>query len=128
MELQDLMQDKVGIIRQEDTLTEAVDEIRALAAKAKKIGVGGDRHFNPGWHTGLDLRHLVTVAEACARSALERRESRGAHSRIDYPDKDGDWGKQTVVLKKGPDGTMQVERRPLPQIPDELREIIEEQG
>ena len=128
MELQDLMQDKVGIIRKEDTLAEAVDEIRALSKAVDGIGVGGDRHFNPGWHTSLDLRHLLTVAEACARSALARRESRGAHSRIDYPDKDGDWGKHTVVLKKGSDGTMEATRDPLPPIPDELRGIIEEQG
>ena len=128
MELQDLMQDKVGIIRKEDTLAEAVDEIRALSKAVDGIGVGGDRHFNPGWHTSLDLRHLLTVAEACARSALARRESRGAHSRIDYPDKDGDWGKHTVVLKKGSDGTMEAARDPLPPIPDELRGIIEEQG
>ena len=128
MEIQDLMQDKVGIIRKEDTLAEAVDEIRALSKAVDGIGVGGDRHFNPGWHTSLDLRHLLTVAEACARSALARRESRGAHSRIDYPDKDGDWGKHTVVLKKGSDGTMEAARDPLPPIPDELRGIIEEQG
>ncbi len=128
MELQDLMQDKVGIIRKEDTLAEAMDEIRALSKAVDGIGVGGDRHFNPGWHTSLDLRHLLTVAEACARSALARRESRGAHSRIDYPDKDGDWGKHTVVLKKGSDGTMEAARDPLPPIPDELRGIIEEQG
>ena len=127
-ELQDLMQDKVGIIRKEDTLSEAVEEIGTIADKGAKMGVGGGRHFNTGWHTGLDLHHLVTVAEACARSALARRESRGAHSRIDYPDKDADWGKHTVVLKKGSDGTMEASRDPLPEIPQELRTIIEEQG
>ena len=128
MELQDLMQDKVGIIRKADTLSEAVDEIKDLSAKAQQTRAGGDRHFNPGWHTALDLRHLLTVAEACARSALARRESRGAHSRIDYPDKDADWGKHTIVLRKGSNGIMEVGRDPLPPIPDEFREIIEEQG
>jgi succinate dehydrogenase / fumarate reductase flavoprotein subunit len=128
MELQELMQDKVGIIRKEDTLSEAVGDIKRVAEKAEKIAAGGGRHFNPGWHTSLDLHHLVTVAEACARSALARRESRGAHSRIDYPDKDADWGKHTVVLKKGSDGTMEASRDPLPEIPEELRAIIEEQG
>jgi succinate dehydrogenase / fumarate reductase flavoprotein subunit len=122
------MQDKVGIIRKEDTLSEAVDDIRVLSEKARRTAVGGDRHFNTGWHTALDLRHLLTVAEACARSALARRESRGAHSRIDYPEKDGDWGKHTVVLKKQADGTMVAGRDPLPPLPDGLREIIEEQG
>lgn len=128
MELQDLMQDKVGIVREEETLSEATDTIRELSAKIGQIRVTGGRHFNPGWHTSLDLKHLLTVAEACAHAALTRRESRGAHSRIDYPDKDEDWGKHSIVLRKGLDGNMEIVKDPLAPIPDKLLNIIEEQG
>ena len=76
----------------------------------------------------LDLKHLLTVADACAHAALTRRESRGAHSRIDYPDKDEDWGKHSIVLRKGLDGNMEIVKDPLAPIPDKLLNIIEEQG
>jgi succinate dehydrogenase / fumarate reductase flavoprotein subunit len=127
-ELQDMMQEKVGIVREEGMLSEAVEDIAALARRAEGIGVTGDRHFNPGWHTALDLRHLLSNSEACARAALERKESRGAHSRVDFPDKDKEWGKFTVVLKRGPDGSMEVRRDPLAPVRDDLQEIIEAQG
>ncbi len=117
-----------GIVREEDTLSEAVDEIAALAHKAELVGVTGDRLYNPGWHTALDLRHLLSNSEACARAALERKESRGAHSRVDFPDKDKEWGGFTVVLKRGLDGNMEVRRDALPPIREDLQKIIEEQG
>jgi succinate dehydrogenase / fumarate reductase flavoprotein subunit len=126
--LQDMMQEKVGIIREEGALSEALEDIAALVERSEGTGVTGDRNFNPGWHTALDLRHLLTNSEACARSALERRESRGAHSRVDFPDKDKEWGGFTVVLKRGSDGRMEVRRDPLPPIRDDLQQIIEEQG
>ena len=127
-ELQDMMQEKVGIIREEGDLSEAVEEIAALARRADLIGVIGDRKFNPGWHTALDLRHLLSNSEACARAALERKESRGAHSRVDFPDKDKEWGGFTVVLKRGSDGGMEVRRDPLPPVREDLQKIIEEQS
>jgi len=127
-ELQDLMQDKVGIVREEGTLAEAVDEVVELRKKAEGLAVTGNRQFNPGWHTYLDLKNLFTVGEACARAALAREESRGAHSRVDFPEKDPEWGKHIIGLKKGPDGSMEIARHELPPMPDELKKIIEEQG
>ncbi len=120
------MQEKVGIVREEGTLSEAVEEIAALARKVEGLGVTGDRKFNPGWHTALDLRHLLSNSEACARAALERKESRGAHSRVDFPDKDKEWGGFTVVLKRGLDGNMEARRDALPPIREDLQKIIEE--
>jgi len=128
-ELQDLLQDKVGIIRKEETLEEATKEIEGLAEKAKSVAVTGNRKFNPGWHTALDLKHLLTVAKACACSALAREESRGAHSRIDFPDKETSyWAKHTIGLRKGEDGDMEVVKTPIPEIPEKLQKIIGEQG
>jgi succinate dehydrogenase / fumarate reductase flavoprotein subunit len=127
-ELQDLMQDKVGIVREEATLAEAVEEVVELRKKSEGMAVTGNRQFNPGWHTYLDLTNLFTVGEACARAALAREESRGAHSRVDFPEKDPEWGKYIIGLKKGPDGSMEVAKHELPPMPDELKKIIEEQG
>ena len=93
------------------------------------VAVSGDRKFNPGWHTALDLKHLLTVAKACACSALARKESRGAHSRIDFPNKEtGHWAKHTIGLRKGEDGEMEVVETPILEIPEKLQKIIEEQG
>ena len=86
----------------------------------------GNREYNPGWHTALDLGSMLTVSEAVTRSALERRESRGAQFRDDYPEKDPASAKFNVVIRKTGDGTMQLERRPIPELPAELRAIIEE--
>jgi len=122
------MQDKVGIIREEETLTEAVDEIAELSERVKEISVMGNRRFNPGWHTYLDLRHLLTVGEACAQAARARKESRGAHSRVDFPEKDPEWGKYIIGMKKAADGSMEVVRTELSPVPHELAKIIEEQG
>ena len=128
-ELQDLLQDKVGIIREETSLEEASEEIDKLAEKAEMVAVDGNKQFNPGWHTALDLKHLLTVAKACACSALARKESRGAHSRIDFPDKEtGHWAKHTIGLRKDETGKMKVHHNPIPEIPEELQKIIQEQG
>jgi len=127
-ELQALMQDKAGIAREEEGLGEALDGIAAIRARLDTLGAGGNRSYNPGWHTALDMEHLLTVSEAIAVSARERKESRGAHSRLDHLDRDPAWATFNHVVKKGPDGTMEVERREIAPIPKELKDIIEEQG
>jgi len=92
------------------------------------VRLSGNREYNPGWHTALDLHNLLTVSEAIARAALERTESRGAHSRTDHADKDRAWGGVNLVLKRGPEGEMTVSRAPIPEMPEELRAIVEEMG
>jgi succinate dehydrogenase / fumarate reductase flavoprotein subunit len=126
-ELQSFMQDLVGIVRREKEMQEALSRIRALRARAAKIGVQGNREYNPGWHTALDLNNLLTISEAIALAGLERKESRGGHFRDDYPDKDPQFAKFNIVIRKGADDSMQLERRPLAPMPAELQQIIEEQ-
>jgi succinate dehydrogenase / fumarate reductase flavoprotein subunit len=125
-DLQDMMQDLVGIVRREDEMVRALEGLERLKARAAVVGVGGNREYNPGWHTALDLSNLLTVSEAVARCALERRESRGGHFRDDYPEKDAAFGTFNLVLRKGPDGEMQMTREPIPPLPPELQQIVEE--
>jgi len=125
-ELQKMMQDLVGIVRTEKEMLEAIERLEQLKQRANRVRVDGNRAYNPGWHTALDLGNLFTVSEAIARSAVERRESRGAQFREDYPGKDETLGKLNIVVRQGPDGRMQVERRPLPPMPPELKQVIAE--
>ena len=120
------MQDLVGIVRREDEMKRALKTIGELKCRASRVGVGGNREFNPGWHTALDLTHLLTVSEAIARSAIERKESRGGHFRDDHPDKSSEYGAFNIVVRKGQNGDMQLERVPIPPMPAELKAIIEE--
>ncbi len=124
--LQDMMQDLVGIVRQEKEMLQALDLIEQLRARAERVGVTGNREYNPGWHTALDLNNLLTVSEMVAKAALERQESRGAHFRDDYPSKDNKFGSFNIVIRKGPRGEMQIMREPIPPMPLELSQIIEE--
>ena len=124
--LQEMMQDKVGIVRNEANLLEAIERLAELEALARKVGVAGNREYNPGWHTALDLPSLLTVSEAIARAAAERQESRGAHFREDFEGKSEEWGTVSLVIHKGADGEMMVVREPVPQPPEELQQIIEE--
>ncbi len=124
-ELQDMMQDLVGIVRREAEMQEALGRIDALRVRARRVGVSGNREYNPGWHTALDLDNLLTISEAITRAAIERRESRGGHFRDDHPDKDSAYGKFNIVLRRGPDGAMQLERIPIRPMPDELQQAIE---
>ncbi len=124
--LQEKMQDLVGIVRRDDELKQAVDFISGLRTKAEAVGVSGNREYNGGWHTALDLDNLLIVSEAIARSAVQRQESRGAHFRDDYPEKDESWGKKRSVTRKAADGSMEVFAEDLPPIPSELQQIIEE--
>jgi succinate dehydrogenase / fumarate reductase flavoprotein subunit len=125
-DLQDTMQSLVGIIRTEGDLAKAIDEIQTLRQRADKAGIGGSRRYNPGWHLALDLQSLLTVSECCARAALERKESRGGHTRDDYPEPETAFGKVNVVCRTG-DAGVGVTQEPLPEMPNDMREIIEEQ-
>jgi succinate dehydrogenase / fumarate reductase flavoprotein subunit len=127
-DLQGMMQDLVGIVRTENEMERALEGLQKLKERADKVSVTGNVDFNPGWHTALDLRNLFTVSEAITRAALERKESRGGQYRDDYPQKDADWGKKNIVLKKQPDGSMAITELPIPEMPSELKQIIEEMG
>jgi succinate dehydrogenase / fumarate reductase flavoprotein subunit len=124
--LQEMMQDLVGIVRTAAEMKRALDCLKQLRERARGVGVGGHREYNPGWHAALDLHNLLTVSEAITRSALERRESRGGHFREDYPDKDAAFGGVNIILRNNGDGGMTVSRAPIPEMPDELKRVIEE--
>jgi succinate dehydrogenase / fumarate reductase flavoprotein subunit len=124
--LQEMMQELVGIVRNEEEMRRSLAGLDGLRARARQVGVGGHREYNPGWHAALDLANLLLVSEAVTRAAIERRESRGGHFREDYPDKDAALGKLNIVLRKGPDGRMEVTRAAIPEMPAELKRIIED--
>jgi succinate dehydrogenase / fumarate reductase flavoprotein subunit len=126
-DLQDMMQKLVGIVRLEDEMKEALDGLKKLNERASKSGATGNIDFNPGWHTALDLRNLLTVSEAITLSAIERKESRGGQFRDDYPDKDPEFAKFNIAVKEV-DGQMQISHVPIPEMPTELKEVIEEMG
>jgi len=125
-DLQESMQDLVGIVRNESEMRSALDKIDNLRTRAEKVGVAGNREYNPGWHTALDLKNLLTVSEAIARAALERKESRGAQFREDYPNKDDRFSKVNTMISKTPDGSMQIRLEPLPEMPEYLKQVVEE--
>ncbi len=124
--LQDMMQDLVGIVRREEEMERALVGLADLQKLADNVVVPGNREYNPGWHTALDLRNLLTVSEAIARCAIERKESRGAHFRDDYPNKSDEAAKFNLVIRKAADGSMQLTREALPPMTDEMKAIIEE--
>jgi succinate dehydrogenase / fumarate reductase flavoprotein subunit len=124
-DLQDVMQDYVGIIRTEQELLHAMDELGKLKQRLQSVGVSGNRQYNPGWHMALSLRSMLTVSEACTRSAIERKESRGGHTRDDYPATDEGLGGVNMVTRLR-NGEMAVTSEPLPQMPDELSKLFEE--
>ncbi len=125
-DLQNLMQDLVGIVRSEDEMQRALTGLDALEQRAAQVGVTGHREFNTGWHASQDLWNLLVVSEMITRSAIERKESRGGHFRQDYPDKEAAFATFNFVVKQGGDGQMQVSRAPIPPIPAELKQVIEE--
>jgi succinate dehydrogenase / fumarate reductase flavoprotein subunit len=125
-DLQNAMQDLVGIVRNETEMREALDKIAGFKARAGKTGVTGNREYNPGWHTALDLKNLLTVSEAITLAALERKESRGAQFRDDYPEKDEQFAKVNTIVSKTADGSMRVRLEPLPEMPDYLKQVIGE--
>jgi succinate dehydrogenase / fumarate reductase flavoprotein subunit len=125
-ELQDCMQDMVGIVRREEEMTLALETIATLKARAARAAVGGSREYNPGWHTALDLQSMLTVSQAVTLAALRRKESRGAHFRDDFPAQDLEAGRKNHVVRRGTDGAMQIEDVAVREIPAELKQIIEE--
>jgi succinate dehydrogenase / fumarate reductase flavoprotein subunit len=124
--LQEMMQDLVGIVRREEEMHKALGHLAEFSEMAKKVAVPGNREYNPGWHTALDLRNLLTVSEAVARCAIERKESRGAHFRDDYPEKSEEAAKFNHVVRRAADGSMELTREPLKPMTGEMKQIIEE--
>ena len=127
-DLQEMMQELVGIVRTEDEMTQALEGIEQLKRRAANTFVTGNIDFNPGWHTALDLHNLLIVSEAIARAAIERKESRGGQYRDDYPTKDPEFAKFNFSLKKTGDGGMEIAKIPIAEMPDYLKEVIEEMG
>lgn len=125
-ELQNMMQELVGIVRTEGEMKQALEKLGTLRERAARAAVYGHREYNPGWHTALDLKHLLTISEAIARSALDREESRGGHFREDFPEKSAEAAKVNSVVWKGEDGSMKLRREPIPPMPEELKLVIEE--
>ena len=126
-DLQTMMQELVGIVRLENEMQTAVVKLAELKARAEKVGAIGNREYNPGWHTALDLGNLMTISEAIARSAIARKESRGGHFREDYPDKDAAAAKYNNVIRKGSDGSMVLRHEAIPPLRADLAQIIEDQ-
>jgi succinate dehydrogenase / fumarate reductase flavoprotein subunit len=130
-ELQDTMQDLVGIVRRQDEMERALEKIQVLKARAETVSIRGNRDYNPGWHTALDLQNLLTVAEAVTISALERRESRGGHFREDCPEKNAECSTFNLVVSREGDGSawgrMKLGRAAVEPLTDEMKQIIEEQ-
>ena len=124
-ELQETMHDLVGIIRDETGLNEAIRRIASYKERLRNVSVPGGRAYNPGWNLALDLHSMLLIAETCATSALLRRESRGGHTREDYPKPDAAWGKKNIVTVKKGDALVQ-RTDPLPEMPDELAKLLEE--
>jgi len=123
--LQDVMQRKAGIVRDRSGLEQALAELERLKQRARHVGIAGSREYNPGWHTALDLRSLLAVAEMTVRAALERTESRGGHTRSDHPDSDPQQERRQVVVR--PEGDrMAVRWEAQPQLPADLLKLIKE--
>jgi succinate dehydrogenase / fumarate reductase flavoprotein subunit len=126
-DLQETMHTLVGIIRTESDLSKALDELEVLKERAAKARITGARRYNPGWHMCLDLEAMLAVSECCARAALQRRESRGGHTRDDYPEPSSEFAKLNIACSLSSDGTIDIRQEPLLELPDEMRKIIEEQ-
>jgi len=125
-DLQTMMQDLVGIVRRGPEMERALDELGKLSERATRVAAPGNREYNPGWHTALDLHNLLTVSQAITLSAIERKESRGAQFRDDFPDKDEAFGRINVSIRKGADGRMEVSREPVPELSPDQAAVIEE--
>jgi succinate dehydrogenase / fumarate reductase flavoprotein subunit len=118
--LEETMSKGVGIVRDKGDLEKAVLELEDLKKEAEEMKAPGASQYNPGWHEALSMRSLLVTSEAVTRAALMREESRGAHTRLDFPGERAEWVKYNVIIKKGGDGTMTVEKRPKPEGPEDL--------
>ena len=125
-DLQELMQNYVGIFRTEKDLQYAIENLTKLKERAKKVKIDGSRMYNPGWHMAYDLQSMILYSEAITKCAIQRKESRGAHSRIDYPKTDPEYGKWNSIVKKNSDGSMSIEKAPLLEMPQDLKKLFEE--
>ena len=126
-ELQDVMQNLVGIVRTESEMQQALEKVTELRKRAAKAGITGNIEYNNGWHTALDLDNMLAISEMITMSGLERQESRGGHFRDDYPDKSAEWAKYNLRLTRGADGRPKMERVSVVPLTDEMKAIIEEQ-
>jgi succinate dehydrogenase / fumarate reductase flavoprotein subunit len=115
----------VGIIRTAKEMQQALKEVEKLKARAANITVEGPRAYNPGWHTALDLKSMLLVSEAVGKAALTRTESRGGHTRDDYPLTDPEWGKVNLIVTEK-NGKVAITRKPLPKMPADLAKLFEE--
>ena len=125
-QLQDMMQDLVGIVRTESDLETSIEKLKEFEARASNVGCNGNRGYNPGWHTAIELNHMITVAKAIAISAKERKESRGGHFRDDYPEKSETYSQMNVTLRKDAEGNIEVRQEPKKQVREDLKQIIDE--
>jgi len=127
-DLQELMQENVGIVRSQAEMEVALEALGGMRARAERVAMEGNREYNSGWHTALDLHSLITVSEAVTRSAIDRRESRGAHFREDFPEKDPAASTYNTLIRRGQDGSMELHRRPIPPMREELASLVKELG
>jgi succinate dehydrogenase / fumarate reductase flavoprotein subunit len=124
-DLRELMQENVGIVRTDEDLREALEGIKQLRVRAANVKVGGNIQFNPGWHLALDLKNMLDISEVVTRAALQRTESRGAHTREDYPDTDPEWGKFNLVARQS-ENVVDIVKIPLELPPPELAALLED--
>lgn len=124
--LQEMMQDLVGIVRNESDLITSIENLNELERRVAQVGCNGNRGYNPGWHTAMELKHMLTVAKAIAISAKERKESRGGHFREDFPDKSPEFSKVNMTLKKDSSGNIEIRQVPKTEVRNDLKQIIDE--
>ena len=125
-DLQETMQDLVGIVRTESEMEQALDKITQLDERAERIGITGNREYNNGWHTSFDIPNMLLISEAVTHAAILRKESRGAQFREDFPNKDTEWGKYNIIVKQGSEGEMHIDKRAISPMNEELQAVIQE--
>jgi succinate dehydrogenase / fumarate reductase flavoprotein subunit len=126
-ELQEVMETHAGIVRTGEELEKGIQKLEKIRKKLPNLHSKGDRQYNPGWHLCLDLHNMVITSLALAKAALERNESRGAHTRLDYPDYDEDLGKVNMIIRPSPDG-LTVIKSPMSKMPDDLKDYVSQEA
>ena len=120
-----MMSDLVGIIRREEEIKTALAELEKLRERAAQVSAPGGSVYNPGWHLALDLRNILLIADCVAQAALERQESRGGHTRDDYPDMSPEWRKVNLICSAGAQGTVSLKRQPMVPMRTDLLELFD---